>query len=189
MGKYTAAGADDANKNDLKNAIGWDGEQVQGVEVSRPVFQFELTCYLPVAAVTQTYVRNLMELTGCYNSGTWDAYDAGECLFLGASGRKRGSEDWEISFKFAASPNVVKDEQHGLPGLAVGNITGIEKRGWDYLWVLYEEHTDNDGKKLIPVPKAVYVEEVYYPGDFSVLGILPQDNEPEESGSEGEEPS
>ena len=29
---------------------------------------------------------------------------AGECLFLGASGSKRGEDDWEIAFRFAASP-------------------------------------------------------------------------------------
>lgn len=36
----------------------------------------------------------------------WRAFAAGEVLFLGASGSKRGEEEWEITYRFAASPNV-----------------------------------------------------------------------------------
>jgi hypothetical protein len=56
-------------------------------------------------------------------------------LFLGASGSQRGTEDWEITFSFAASPNAT--------GLTVGDITGIEpKKGWEYLWVRYADAED-----------------------------------------------
>jgi hypothetical protein len=88
---------------------------------------------------------------------------AGEVLFLGATGAKRGRGDWEITFRFAASPNAT--------GIAIGDITGIAKNGWDYLWVLYEEQEDSTAKALVKYPKAVYVEEVYPEGDFDALEI------------------
>ena len=88
---------------------------------------------------------------------------AGECLFLGASGSKRGEEDWEITFRFAASPNRT--------GITVGDITGIAKKGWEYLWVRYADAEDAAAKALVKKPVAVYVEKVYEDGDFSGLGI------------------
>jgi hypothetical protein len=66
-----------------------------------------------------------------------------------------------LSFKFAASPNMT--------GLTVGTITGINKGGWNHLWVLYSDNVDQN--TLIKRPVAAYVEQVYWPGNFSLLGI------------------
>ena len=85
----------------------------------------------------------------------------GEVLFLGASGSQRGEDDWEITFRFAASPNVT--------GLTVGPITGIAKRGWEYLWVRYSDAEDQH--VLVKQPIAAYVEKVYDEGNFAGLGI------------------
>jgi len=82
---------------------------------------------------------------------------------LGASGSKRGQEDWEITFRFAASPNVT--------GLVIGDIRGINKKGWEYLWVRYTDDEDAAAKTLVKRPIAAYVEQVYPYGDFSGLGI------------------
>ena len=105
----------------------------------------------------------LFQLTGRVNSAPYKGFQAGECLFLGASGSKRGEEDWEISFRFAASPNKT--------GLSVGDIGGIDKKGWEYLWVRYADAEDPAAKSIVKRPAAVYVEQVYEYGDFSGLGI------------------
>ena len=84
-------------------------------------------------------------------------------LFLGASGTKRGQDDWELTFRFAASPNVAN--------LQLGNITGIQKEGWQYLWVRYADDEDTTAKTLIKRPVSAYVEQVYPYGDFSLLGL------------------
>ncbi|MCS7168060.1 MAG: hypothetical protein RMI91_12010 [Gemmatales bacterium] len=80
---------------------------------------------------------------------------------MGASGSQRGQDDWEITFSFAASPNAT--------GLTVGEITDIEKKGWEYLWVRYQDIEDEN--VLVKQPAAVYVEQVYSHGDFALLGI------------------
>lgn len=82
---------------------------------------------------------------------------------IGASGTKRGGGDWEINYRFAASPNVT--------GLAVGDITGIAKKGWEYLWVRYSDSEDAVAKALVKKPVAVYIEQVYPYGDLGLLGI------------------
>ena len=49
------------------------------------------------------------------------------------------------------------------------DITGIDKEGWHYMWVVYEDATDEN--KLIKRPKYVFIEEVYYYEDFSLLEV------------------
>lgn len=53
----------------------------------------------------------------------------------------------------------------------MGNITGISKKGWEYLWVRYVDAEDAAAKAFVKKPQAVYVERVYEEGDFSGLGI------------------
>jgi hypothetical protein len=82
----------------------------------------------------------------------------------GAAGSKRGAEDWEITYKFAASPNRT--------GIVVGEITGISKKGWEYMWVRYADAEDAAAKAIVKKPVAAYVEKVYEDGNFGVLGSV-----------------
>jgi len=113
--------------------------------------------------VTPAYKATLFALTGRVNDGTFKGFAAGECLFLGATGSKRGSGDWEITYRFAASPNATN--------LTLGDITGINKKGFEYLWVRYEDVEDTTAKALVKRATAVYVEKVYLDGDLDLLGI------------------
>lgn len=148
---------------DCKGAIGVTADSVEGVDITVPVYQFSETHYLPDSLVTPAYKATLFSLTGKVNNGTFKGFSAGECLFLGAGGSKRGGGDWEISYRFAASPNV--------SGLVVGDITGIDKKGFEYLWVRYEDAEDATAKALVKRPVAAYVEKVYPDGNLSALGI------------------
>lgn len=149
------------NAPNFKGAIGVSHDSVEGTDVSIPVYNFTETHYLSVATVTGAYKATLFALTGRTNNATFKGFAAGEVLFHGASGSLRGEDDWEITYRFAASPNVT--------GLTIGDITGISKRGWEYLWVRYAD-AENE-QVLVKQPIAAYVEKVYEEGDFSGLGI------------------
>jgi len=148
---------------DFKGAIGATADSVEGVDITVPQYSFSETHYLPTEVVTGGFKAALFALTGRVNASAFRGFQPGEVLFLGASGAKRGEEDWEITFRFAASPNVT--------GLTVGDITGIAKSGWQYMWVRYEDTEDENAHRLVKRPVSVYVETVYYSGDFSLLGI------------------
>ena len=62
-----------------------------------------------------------------------------------------------------ASPNA--------NNLSIGGINGINKKGWEYLWVRYVDDKDAAAMMMVKKPLAVYVEKVYQAGDFSLLGI------------------
>jgi len=149
---------------DFDEAIGVTEDGVEGVDVTIPVFSYTETHFIPAASVTSGYVNTLFQLTGKVNASGFKGFAAGEMLFLGASGAKRASEDfWEITYRFACSANAT--------GLSVGPITGIAKKGWEYLWALYEDVEDDDAKRIVKRPVAAYVERVYDTANFGGLGI------------------
>ena len=148
---------------DFKGAVGVTHDSVEGVDITVPVYNFSETHYIDDALVTPAYKGTLFALTGKVNDGAFKGLAAGECLFLGASGSKRGAEDWEITYRFAASPNKT--------GLTIGDIINIDKKGWEYLWVRYADAEDGVAKAIVKKPVAVYVEKVYEEGNLALLGI------------------
>lgn len=158
VGAYAAPGC---VAPDLQGAIGFTGENVEGVDITVPVFSFSESHIKDSSDVTSAYKTALFDLTGRVNASQFREFPAGSCLFLGASGSRREGEKWEITYRFAASPN--------RSNITIGDITGVSKRGWDYLWVLYADAVSEGA--VIKRPAAVYVEEVYESGDFSALGI------------------
>ena len=169
VASYAPAGQTAPN---FKGAIGVTHDSVEGVDITVPVYSFSETHYLPAATVNNAYKGVIFSLTGKVNSGNFTvtldngvtlSFNAGECLFLGASGSKRGDEDWEITFRFAGSPNKTN--------LTIGDITVPAKAGWEYLWVRYSDQEDGDAKALVKRPIAAYVEKVYDAGNLSLLGL------------------
>jgi len=156
-------GAPGTTAPDFGGAIGVTHDNVEGVDITVPVYSFSETHYLDAAVVTPAYKGTLFSLTGKVNNASFKGLAAGECLFLGASGSKRGAEDWEITYRFAGSPNRT--------GLVVGPITGISKKGWEYMWVRYADSEDAAAKAIVKKPVAVYIERVYEEGNFAALGI------------------
>lgn len=151
---------------DFQGAIGVSADGVEGIDITVPVYHFAETHYKPDSAITGAYKGVLFNLTGKVNADGFRGFAPGEVLFLGASGAKRGSgaeADWEITYRFAASPNV--------SGLSIGPIGGITKKGWEYLWVRYSDQEDTAAKALVKRPIAAYVERVYESGSFAALQL------------------
>jgi len=157
-----------ATAPDVKGAIGVTTEggvsQVAGVDIDAPTYAWSETYYLAIGYVTAAYKAMLFAVAAApVNKYAFRGFQAGEVKFNGASGQQRGEEDWAVTFKFEASPNAT--------GLAVGDVTGISKKGWEYLTVLYEDKSLGTPKKIVPVPVAVYVNQVYTESDFALLCI------------------
>jgi hypothetical protein len=151
---------------DFEGAINVSENAVEGTEITVPVYQFSETHWLDDAVVDGAYKAALFHATGKVNNAAFRGFEAGEVLFLGASGSKRGRGDWEITFRFAASPNVVTADN-----LMIGPLGPVEKKGWDYLWVRYQETEDATAEMVVRTPIAVYIEQVYDEVDFETIGI------------------
>lgn len=148
-------------------AIGVTEDGVEGCDILTPESRFSETHYISDATVTETYRRQIISLVGKVNNNGFRGYETGEVMLVGIRGGKRASDEvWEITFSFAVSFNATD--------LEVGEITGITKRGWEYLWVHYEPRVVASGfttDRIVPYPVGAYVERVYSYGDYSLLGI------------------
>lgn len=149
---------------DTGGAIGVTKDGVEGTDIVVPVFNFSETHRKQETEVDETYRILLFSLTGTVNNGPFRGFAAGEVLFLGASGRKSGQHGpFELTYKFAASPNVT--------GLTIGDITGISKLGWEYIDIRYEDIVDEDVNALVKYPIGVQIVRNYDYTDFDLLGI------------------
>jgi hypothetical protein len=155
-----------AGAPDQKKAIGVDSNGVNGVDVVVPQLQWQESYDVPNAYVTSAWIRGVAGVTGTTNNASFRGFEAGEVLFVGCSGSQewddqKGRGPWSLSFRFVASKNVT--------GETIGDITGVAKKGHEYLWVRYEDTVDSS--TLLKKPKHVYVNKVYRESDFSALGI------------------
>lgn len=138
-----------------------DGEP-EGVDIVVPSFAWTETHTFHISQITFAYAMTLYNITGRVNNAAFRGFAAGEVLFKGASGGNQKNEtEADVQFNFEAQPNVT--------GLTVGEITGISKYGWDYLWCLYSE--DENGEMRYKKAKGCYIDQVYKTAAFSALGI------------------
>jgi hypothetical protein len=149
-----------------QNTIAVDENGVNGVDIVVPQLQWTENYDVPNAYVTSSYIRGVAAVTGTTNSSSFRGFEAGEVLFIGCSGNQewddqKGRGPWSLSYRFVASKNVTNQ--------TMGSVSGIEKKGHEYLWVRYESAVDSS--TLIKKPKHVYVNKVYRETNFADLGI------------------
>ena len=149
---------------DFKGAINADGERVEGTEIIVPNYTYSVNKVIAAASIDNSYKAILNNLVGKVNDESFEGTAAGESLLLEVTGTERDDGSYDMQFSFAGNPNATS--------ISVGgSITVAAKKGWEYLWILYERIVDVDAKALVQQPKAAYVEKVYEVGDFSDLGI------------------
>ncbi len=151
---------------DHKQAINVvDGAEPKGVTVVVPVLKFTIRKRQPKANIDHAYAKKVAALTGTVNADPQfsSEYVTGELLFMGAQGGQGTESDPEIVYHFAAASNE--------SGLIVGDVTGIDKGGHEYLWVQFESVKDTTTNRKASRPEFVYVEKVYKEADWTDLAL------------------
>lgn len=130
------------------------------------VYHFTEIRSIPVEMITPTYRKILSNLTNTVNDIQFKNFAVGEVLFQGVSGLPSlvnfALDKYDVDFNFAVKCNTKVE---------VGD-TVIYKKGWEYLWVRYQDAEDANYLSLLArQPAAVRLEQVYEYGNFSQLGI------------------
>ena len=161
----TASYAATGTATDHKGAVNVQPDgTVDGYDTTESSLSWTETLYLPWSQWGAAYLATLEATAGRYNSTAFRIWAAGELLLRRVRGRPYGQSYIQIEFDFCRSPNVT--------GMTVGGITGVDKRGWDLLWIEYEPVDDATSGALASRPKHAYVEQVKYSADFHGL-LLP----------------
>jgi hypothetical protein len=150
-----------------ENAIGVDDNAVNGVDIVVPALQWQESYDVPNKYITNAYIKSVAGVTGTVNNSSFRGFAAGEVLFVGCAGSQEWDDDkgrgpWSLSYRFVASQNVT--------GQSVGTLS-VNKKGHEYLWVVYKNENDSETVSMVKKPKYAYVNKVYRDGDFSSLGI------------------
>lgn len=151
---------------DYKGAIGVTDDSVEGADVGITTVTRSEKWPVPIDRMTLGYERMLTRRRGHTNNATFRGYAAGEVCFKNFETSYKSTDvTVEVTFHFEISYNI--------EDLAIGDIKGIKKGGWQYLWVRYKDVKDAAAKVLVKQPMAVYVEDMpgYEPADFSSFGI------------------
>lgn len=144
-------------------AIGWDGNTVQGIDIVVPALSMTETHYLLTSTMTPGWWKTISQLTGKVNKESFRGFDAGEVLFMGATGGPRlGEPLTQVMFRFAISPNE-QDEKIGT------TLTIPSRKGWQPVSVLSVD-TIQDQRDL-PLPVSASWGDVYEEKSFTGLGI------------------
>lgn len=153
---------------DTGGAISWNGKQgaeseISGTDIAVATLTETYTKRIKVKKLTNSFRRKIAELTSCINSSSFKGWSAGEVMFCGCSftAPEKGAEEVTVSFNFAIRPNekiVVQGKEYGW------------KYGWDYLDIVVDKPTFENGKPSIK-EQAINVLRVYRFANFSSLGL------------------
>lgn len=172
IGRYGIAGAD---VPDLQGAIGATRDGIAGVDIVTPVVTWSEEHILPTALINFDYVNMVADMVGTTNNAFFRGYEPGEVLFMGSNITKKDNgrtrkPTMPVGFKFSRSKNL-KDIKIGAITAPTRSPRKIDKKGWEYLWVYYEESLDPVIGAKVKKPTRAYVEQVYRESDFSRFGI------------------
>jgi hypothetical protein len=154
--------------NDEGVPVGWDGRTVHGCSIYVPQETWSESVEIPLADFTDDYKNAVRAIVRSpVNSEPFRGLDANEVLFLGMQYQisTQNPDYVSASFEFSASENL-----DGEDALTVGSITGITKKGWDFLDV-HMPVTVGANPVMTPDPDYVLTHEMYYLSDFSGLNI------------------
>lgn len=174
----------DAAPPDFGQAVGATKDNIEGVDVVHPQLNFTLTKAFLNTNMPPAYGDKLVNCTGKTNDrdlnlnvdGLEFSFKQGELLCMGGSGDTRG-DYWVFPIKFSVMRNTTATDElriggaAGAGGIPSGPDNWIEKKGWEYLWVRFDERPDTTSLRIVIRPQAVYVERLYDAADFSVLEL------------------
>ncbi len=153
---------------DHKRSINVVDGEVEGVEIDDPASVLTMTYKFD--SVVWGTVRRWQSMVWKTNNGTWRRFARREVAFIGASLSTTDDARVSATFRFGLRPETTiaagklrDDGTNKLPQYAV------TFRGWDYLWVSFEERVD--ANRTVRRPKFFYVEQVLEEEDFLLLGI------------------
>lgn len=168
-----------ARAPDFKGAINVNAEgEVEGVESIVPSLTVTVTQRMEGTTLTPAYMLAIANLIGKYNNAEFLGFPAGTMQLSAGDGSLSFEipnpnadlsqdpippQDRELSFEFLYSPN--------LTNISIGDVTGIDKLGHQYMWTLWKDALDSG--QVFRRPKAVYVQDLYgvEPADFSLIGL------------------
>jgi hypothetical protein len=163
-----------AGPPDMKGAIGVTDNGIDGVDVPDEKFDFTITQNLSLTSLSSDYLQLLRTMTGTVNDYFYTVdyedqrleFEEEELRLMGINFEQSSSGDLSISYKFSAQDSILEEDDE-----VIGESAAIEKKGWQYIWVYFQQFHDVASHSITRKPIAAYVERVCKLSDFTMLAI------------------
>lgn len=168
--KKWAANATQRNLPDLINvsfgATEDDRGGVNGIDIPRPMLAFQIRKFYKSGTFNLALLQTLNGYVGRPNKSPWRGFTEHTVRISGITGSNDNPDRDEITWSFEALPS-----QTGITVQSpLGDITGINKRGWDYLWLVTQTHNDPGGWAA-QAPACVVVDQLV--PDVDLNAVIP----------------
>lgn len=151
---------------DYRGAIEVRDGQPQGTEIPVPALRFDIHYRHARTASASEFLQYgdaISELVGRTNLLNFFGFGAERVLYLGSSGRNGTDSDPVLDHHFVVGKH--------LTDLIFDEVTNVDKKAHEFLWVQYEPIKSTDTNLLKPKVVSVYVHKLHEPVDFAALGI------------------
>lgn len=133
-----------------------------GIEIETGGGVLTLSQVITRAQASDAYVRKLMTYAKrVVNNAAFRGFEAYEVRFMSARLTTRGDDNLDLTRVYNVAQNV--------PSGTYAGVTGIDKRGHEYIWASLERKADATAQTVVPRVLGVYVHEIYEPIDFGEL--------------------
>lgn len=147
---------------DNGDAINVTEDGVEGIDVEVGGGIMTIDSVITAAQASQAYGRRLQTWAKKYvNNAEYRGFAAGEVRFMGGRMTERADGYWDLSRTFDVSENVT--------GQTFAGVTGIDKKGHEYVWALTQRTEDPVAKTVVVDTVAVYVHELFPAANFALL--------------------
>jgi hypothetical protein len=144
------------------SAINVTDEGPQGVDIEVGGGLLRIESVITTAQASTAYGKRLQAWSKKYtNDRNFRGFSAGEVRFMGGTMTERADGYWDLVRVFEVSENET--------GLVVAGVTGVAKKGHEYVWVQSQKKEDATNKAVVDEVVAVYVHEVFPQKNFDLL--------------------
>jgi hypothetical protein len=151
-----------------KGAIGANASgDIEGVDKFFPKFEWWEKHTIAYRNAQAAWALSLVLASsgGLTNLYTFRNFPPNTVLFLGGTGERSNTRPslFEITVRFRGGVNRTN--------FSIGDITGVAKKAWEYVWVNSAAEVPTAAGGLVHVPTCAHTERLYDAIDYSALGI------------------
>ena len=165
--------------NDPGEAIGVDGDNVEGADVYRPATRIRVTKIFTegegAGKMNNQFRTKILNAQAKTNNESWPSsgeFDSAEVLFLGATMSQIAQQQatdkvtWRVVFEFAAA----KKQSRTVVIIGDDSPVKVTYNPWEYVWLRFANVPAANKSTQVNI-QSVHVAEVYDDTNFSVFHL------------------
>lgn len=148
--------------------------KIKGCSIQVATYKAKLSVKIPKPAQPLTFGQQIARCASKVADAPYGPFKKGEMYFLGGTLTGKLRDKWALEYEFEFQENIT-----AAHNLKIGGLGPIEKEGWEYLWVEWQQ-VPKDGQYLgngqvgpaiVAKVAAIHIEQIHYYFSLGDLGL------------------